>query len=249
MAISIARELAKLRNPIQPTTGGTTQGYIEGLSWQWTAANTFQVSTGAAFCPYVGNGHTVVLNTPATLTIPNGAANSRVHLWLHDDGGVPTVTFDETPLTDNYWGTAYRHNTNKGWRYIGSVQRGSGGGPFNQKCVGDRVYYLVSVLGAPFEIVNTTGQTAARTVSLTTIVPGSTVSFFAYFGGSAAVWRVAASFDTVGFTVSNAAFTHVANPPGGVLEVELGSDFIMQYASDAAGGILVCRVTGYKFKR
>jgi hypothetical protein len=232
--------------------GGVSPGYIEGLNYRWTAAEQITIDSGAAWCPYTSNPHVVVLASPLVLSVPVGTALSRTNLWLHDDNGVPTVVSDDfSVLTDNYFGSAFRHPTNKGWRYIGSLMRNSLGGLFAQGAENGVHTYYAHMAQAPFEALNTTAQTAARTVNLNSVIPASAISVIAQLTASAAVLRVAASSATAaGNTVSSGWYVAlVLSGASSVIDVPLGRDQAMQYASDAATGTLTMRCIGYRYRR
>lgn len=249
--MTIARDLSQLRIPVQPTLGGVSPGYIDGLNWRWTNFGVFTVDSGAAWCPYETGGRLVVLPASITVTVPTGTPFARTHLWLHNDNGTPTVVSDEVSLTDNYFGDAWRHPTNKGWRYLGSLLRNSAGDVFAQSCNGNNLSFHIHVAQAPFAFVDTTAQVAARTVSVASAVAPTAFEITFTVSTTGAVCRMAASPATAaGNTVSSGWFTQIAN--GGqisMITLGIGRDTSMQYSNDTATGAVVMRITSYRFRR
>lgn len=249
--VSIAWALSKLRFPLKPELGGVSPGYIDGLSFRWVASDQIVVDSGAAWCPYTTNPHVVVLAAPLTLNVPGDASTVRSHLWLHDDNGTPTVAIDNTALTSNYFGQATNHVTNKGWRYLGSLLRNTQGNVFQQSAEDGVHSFFTHVAQQPFEFLSTAAQTAARAVNLNGLIPPTATSIIAQYTASAAVLRLCAStLVTNGNTPQAGWFTFlVLAGQSMVIELPVGKDGGMQYASDAATGTLTARATGYRFKR
>lgn len=234
--------------------GGASPAFIDGLAWEYTGVDTVTVYRGAAYCPYAAGGRIVVVDTPIQVYIPAGAANSRVHLYLHDDNndGVPAIAIDSATPSYNYWGEASTHSTNVGWRYIGSVQRNSVGSAVPQRCssMGEVEYFVNSNSNPPFEMLTTTGQTTARFVSISGVAPGTTKSVTVQIFAGTVLTRLAAAASVTGFTVvAGGACTITVASNGIVVPIAVGSDLSFQYVSDTAGNGLVIRILGYTCRR
>lgn len=253
MAVSIAWVLSKLRFPLIPELGGVSPGYLDGLNWRCiNTINQVVIDTGAAWCPYAGAGRIVQVTSPITITVPVGTGFSRVNLWLHADSGVATVVADDNAaLTDNYYGNAYQHPVNKGWRYLGSLIRNSAGNLFSQSCEGDDVYFNSHTAQAPFEFLNTAGQSATRTVNMNGLLPASAITIKGIWTTTTQTLRLAPSTTTTAGNqlVGSTWFVYAVGVGVSPLEIYLGRDQTFQYANDAAGGAVVARSVGYRFRR
>jgi hypothetical protein len=248
--MSIGRDLAQLRIPVETKLGGVSPGYIDGLDWSITGNNTVIIGTGTAYCPYSSGGRIVVLTAPVTIDLGVGTALTRVHLWLHNDNGTATVAADASSLENNYYGNAYSHTTNTGWRYLGSVQRGSGGGAPSQRVRGDTFEYMTAINIAPYEMINTTTTTTARAMTTDNVAPGSVTSIrVTVHIGNSTVTRFAPSQAIFGQPVSTTAFLYPVLSSSVDLNIAVGSDRQFQYISDTAGSSLIVRCTGYTFRR
>lgn len=242
--------LTGITTPLSAAQGGISPGYIEGLNWVVTGANTVVVESGAAVCPYTAGNRNVALAAPVSLNVPTQVTpNYRVHLWLHADGGTPTIAFDTNSPVTNYYGSAYKHPTNDGWRYLGSPLLGTDFNLVRQQSINRRVLFSDNLNTARYTLINTTGTTSARTVATDTVLPSTVSSVLTNILQGAVVNRFAASSAVCGFTISSANHTYAATAPSAQYEMAIGSDRILQYIADSAGATCIMQVLGYTYKR
>lgn len=243
VAVTVANNYSGLASTLTPA-------YIEGLNWSCTADNTIVISAGVAVCPYNDGYRTVSMASPFTLTIPTQAAGTtRVNLWFHADSGVPTVAFDATGLV-NYFGSAYKHGTNSGWRYLGSVAIGANLNPMRQQFFNNQLRILSPTNGSPCELISDVHSTTARSVSTGAMAPVSISSVIINVSGPAAsILRFAPAQASCGYVVATGSFCTIGMAFGGETTIPLGNDGSFQYISDVNGGSMAVRAVGYNCKR
>lgn len=227
-------------------------GYIEGLNWSCTEDNLIVVESGAATCPYSFGNVLVVLPAPITVNITTqNPGTTRVHLWLQRDDGTPRISADIAPLTlaQNYFGSAFKHPTQDGWRYIGTVQLDTSRNPLRQRSVRGNVKYLGNVNGDPHIVINGPGTTTVRNFNYDSVAPVTCTSINMLVFSNAASTRFAPQAPAAGFTVSGSLFTNATTATTNAFEIGVENARTVQFVSISDGGTILALINGYTYKR
>ncbi|WP_333628266.1 hypothetical protein [Stenotrophomonas cyclobalanopsidis] len=143
--------------------------FITGLRMTYVSANSFSVSSGAAFIPAASN----VLNVPSAITKASLSlvANSWYHLYLYSNSGAPDIEVSTVaPATSAYFGVARTKNGDTSRRYVGSILTGAGGAIYRFSHNGDEIQYVTNT-DTPFRVLAGGTSTNRTNISLAGVIP------------------------------------------------------------------------------
>jgi hypothetical protein len=196
-----------LLDDVDAATARTTLGvmnvgtdYITGLTVNVDNSNTINVSSGRAYVP--GLGKVVTLPT-GIAHAPSGTANTFIHVYLTETGGVGTLTYStDEPVLSGY-GTARTRTGDTSQRYVGSTRVGTGGNVIPQRhyALSGRIQYTAANPGvAPFLITSANNTTTVQTYHARNVVPvsGSHAAFQASVGTVATVFGTPGQLNALG---------------------------------------------------
>lgn len=172
--MTIARDLARLRTPVQVENGGTgkttefRKGFIDGFRYISVGDNAITVTAGAAYIPSLGRIVEMPTNKAFTGFVAL-AARSQHHFYLFENAqGVADVEISLT-APQLYYGTAYNKSGDASRRYLFSVLSGTTGfWPMYHEPQRGRMAFLTGAPGVlPFNI---TSSFQGRTPTLVDVV-------------------------------------------------------------------------------
>lgn len=187
--------------------------YISGLKMVWNSANSLSVTSGAAFVESLGR----VMRSSATLTLSglSLAASTWYHVYLYNNGGTPAIECVTTAPDAPYFGTARAKTGDTSRRYIGGVLTDASANIINFKHYRDVVRYLSN----SFIVVGSGTATSPTTVSCSSFVPPTGVSFY---------------FRAIADSSANLALETSDAPGVALLQVSAGTNVYVEFPLDAA---------------
>lgn len=188
-------------------------GYIDGLKMVWNSATSLSVTSGAAYIPSLG----YVLPSPSALTLSGLTltASTWYHIYLYLNSGTPAIECVTTAPAAPYNGTARTKTGDTSRRYIGSVLTDASGNIVNFKHYRDVIRYL----SGSFIVVGSGTATSPTTVSCSSFVPPTGVSFY---------------FRAIADSSASLALETSSAPGVVLLQVSAGTNAYVEFPLDAS---------------
>ena len=224
--------------------GGTTS--INGLELIWNSGTSLSIGVGAA---YAENGD--YINVTSTLTASSLSLSNSTwyHVYVYLSGGSPAMEVVTTaPVA--WKGTAYSKTGDTSRRYMFSVKTNASGSVYRviHDPTTNIVFYLNDELKqSPFRVLSNGVATTATSVSLSGIVPVTTLLAYGRLANTDASQYVNIGVATLTTTAFD-FFLSAAQRIMSFFAVDTGQVIYYMYAISPSNGLSI-DVAGYKFKR
>lgn len=234
---------------------GTSQDHIRGFNCVWNSASSVSFTPGEAYIPGTGK----VLKTSGTITLTGltGSVGIWYHAYLFDNAGTVTVEMATTAPDSPYYNGARGKTGDASRRYLISIFCGAAGAILQFRHIEDRVDYLTTSSNPYYIVINSAPTVNTKIILAGTALPITAHSAFLYSyngtpaGPTGSVFYFC-STDMGNVSTTNYSYFQVGGETG-LMEMPLGSSdgAINFYSANvpSGGGVLVGRVTGYKFRR